>query len=599
MQAYCYHCMKPLNGSSVCPHCHRNIMFAVSAPYHLKAGTVLADRYLVGESIGEGGFGITYIGLDQTLSKRVAIKEFYPSGAANRTGELSDGVVITRGREGFFQKGVERFLVEAKSVAAFSEEDGIVDVLDHFRANNTAYIVMEYLDGENLRDYINHHGRFRSGDLISLMMPVMKSLRTIHAEGIIHRDISPDNIMFTKNGKLKLMDFGSARYYTNEERHMSVVLKKGYAPEEQYGSNTEQGPYTDVYALCATIYTCITGREPADSLDRLRYDSLTPPSSLGISISPVHEQALMHGLAVRAENRCRDMDQLIKEFSGTVPVKRTVSAEIPYTGNSGGSGWQNNNNQQYNGGEYQDRNGYGDQQYYYTQPKKSNSPIIIAIIISAVAVIAVGGAIAFLLITRGDSAGDDPSSSHVPISHISIPDTSYSESSEAETPESSYSEPSEESSEIESSKIESSYSESKTTLSQDEINDIVTNQIVPMYVNDVDDNRRMNEVRSGGKYDYALCPNNHIWVGTKGSFHDDSQIKRWYFFDSNHKLYFAYERTAETELRYYVYNDEVIKLTVGIHDVETQRKYYQGDSAIDSSVQQIVSDSYQALSTIP
>ncbi len=588
MQAYCYHCMKPLNGSAVCPHCRRNIMFSDSAPYHLKAGTVLANRYLVGESIGEGGFGITYIGLDQTLAKRVAIKEFYPSGAANRTAELSDGVVITRGREGFFQKGVERFLIEAKSVAAFSSEDGIVDVLDHFRANNTAYIVMEYLEGENLRDYINHHGKFRPDEIIALMMPVMKSLRTIHAEGIIHRDISPDNIMLTKNGKLKLMDFGSARYYTNEERHMSVVLKKGYAPEEQYGSSTEQGPYTDVYALCATIYTCVTGREPPDSHDRLRYDSIIPPSGLGVGISPVHEQALMHGLAVRAENRCFDMDQLIKEFSGTIPVERTVSAEQTYIDSSGGFD--------------PDQDSRGDWRNYYTPPippKKSNTPIIIAIIISAVAIMAVGGVIAFLLITRGDSSGDDPSSSRVSISQISIPDTSYLESSAEESSESSYSEPSEESSEAESSEIESSHSESKTTLSQSEINDIVTNQIVPMYVNDVDDNRRMNEVRSGGKYDYALCPNNHIWVGTKGSFHDDDQIKRWYFFDSNHKLYFAYERTAETELRYYVYNDEVIKLTVGIHEVETQRKYYQGDSVIDSSVQQIVSDSYQALSTIP
>lgn len=596
MQAYCYHCMKPLNGSTVCPYCRRNVMFSSAAPYHLKAGTVLSNRYLVGESIGEGGFGITYIGLDQTLAKRVAIKEFYPSGAANRTGESADGVVITRGREGFFQKGVDRFLVEAKSVAAFSAEDGIVDVLDYFRANNTAYIVMEYLDGENLRDYISHHGRFRSGDLIALMMPVMKSLRAIHAEGIIHRDISPDNIMFTKNGKLKLMDFGSARYYTNEDRRMSVVLKKGYAPEEQYRSNGEQGPYTDVYALCATIYTCITGREPADSLDRLRCDDLMPPSSLGVSISPVHEQALMHGLAVSAENRCRDMDQLIKEFSGTVPVERTVSAEIPYTGNSGGSGWQNNNNQRNNGGGYQDRNGYGDWQSYNTQPKKSNSPIIIAIIISSVAILAVGGVIAFLLITRSDPGGDEPSSSRVAVSRISIPDSS---SSMPESPKSSYSEPSEEeSSEAESSETESSSSESKSVLSESEINQIVTDQIVPMYVNDVDDNNRMKEVKSGSQYDYALCPNNHIWVGTKGSFHDDDEIKRWYFFDSDHKLYFAYERTAETELRYYVHNDEVIKLTVGIHDVETQRKYYQGDSVIDASIQQIVSDSYRALDTI-
>ena len=570
--------MKPLTGDGICPHCgHSANDSAPVAPYHLKPGAVLHERFLVGTVLGEGGFGITYIGLDLTLAKRVAIKEFYPSGAANRT-VLSSEIIVTQGKQNFFQQGIDRFLDEAKSVAAFSEEDGIVDVLDHFRANNTAYIVMEYLDGENLRDYINHHGRFRSGDLISLMMPVMKSLRTIHAEGIIHRDISPDNVMFTKNGKLKLMDFGSARYYTNEERHMSVVLKKGYAPEEQYGSNTEQGPYTDVYALCATIYTCITGREPADSLDRLRYDSLTPPSSLGISISPVHEQALMHGLAVRAENRCRDMDQLIKEFSGTVPVERTVSAEILYTGNSGGSGWQNNYNQQYNGGGYQDR-GPLRRDGVHRLPKKSNSPIVIAIIISAVAILAVGGVIAYLLITRGGSSENDPSSSRVPISHISIPDTSSSEAAEAESSESSYSEPSEESSEAESSEIESSYSESKTTLSESEINQIINDQIVPRYAADVDDNRRMNEVRSGSKYDYALCPDNRIWVGTKGSFHDDSRIKRWYFFDENHDLYFAYERTAETELRYYVHNDEVIKLTVGIHEVETQRKYYQAFTA--------------------
>ena len=136
----------------------------------------------------------------------MAIKEFYPSGAANRTNEVSDGVIITLGKEEFFSKGVERFMLEAKNVAAFSDEDGIVDVLDYFQANNTAYIVMEYLEGENLRDYVNNHGLFKSDELINLMYPVMKSLNAMHKAGVIHRDISPDNIMYTKNGKLKLMN---------------------------------------------------------------------------------------------------------------------------------------------------------------------------------------------------------------------------------------------------------------------------------------------------------------------------------------------------------------------------------------------------------
>ena len=596
MPEYCYHCMKPMNGSEICPNCHRNGAFITAAPYHLKAGTVLAGRYLVGDAIGEGGFGITYIGLDRTLAKRVAIKEFYPSGAANRTGELSDGIVITRGREDFFRKGADRFLVEAKSVAAFSDEDGIVDVLDHFRANNTAYIVMEYLDGENLRDHVNRHGLFKSGDLVALMMPVMKSLAVMHSKGVIHRDISPDNIMLTKNGKLKLMDFGSARYYTNEERRMSVVLKKGYAPEEQYRSNGEQGPYTDVYALCATIYACITGKEPADSLDRLVNDTLQPPSRLGIAISAAHEQALMHGLAVRAENRCHDMEHLIREFSGNAGAniysnrpgqpRQPNAYRPPY-----GAGYRG-----YNG--YENRRSVYQPDYYppnnvpaQPQKQKSNTALIVAIVISAVAVLAVGGVIAFLLLSGSGSEKPAASSSHASVSQPDIPSYSSSQRSSESEDESSK----EESETEEPSQTESSGSESDTPISEEERKRAIDN-IVGMFSEDI---KRMDSARSGGEYDYALCNNNRVWVGTKGSFHDDSEIKRWYFFDENRKLYFVYERTDETELRYYVYDDEVIQLTVGIHDVETQKKYYQGDPEIDSSVEKIVSDAYDALKSIP
>lgn len=326
MQQYCYHCMKPMDNPPVCRFCgHSNEQQTNTEPYHVTPGTVLANRYLVGNSLGEGGFGITYIGLDTTLGKRVAIKEFYPSGAANRTNLVSEEVIISKSKEDFFRKGVSRFLEEAKNVARFYDEEGIIDVLDYFEENNTAYIVMEFIDGKTLKDCVNQNGKFRPDKLVELLLPVMKSLSVMHAKGIIHRDISPDNIMLTNRGKMILMDFGSARYYTNEEREMSVILKQGFAPIEQYSRNTEQGPYTDIYALCATIYSCITGTIPTDSLDRMTNDTLRLPSKLGVPISPQQEQALMHGLAVKAADRTRTMDALIRELTASP----TQTAHIP------------------------------------------------------------------------------------------------------------------------------------------------------------------------------------------------------------------------------------------------------------------------------
>ena len=185
--------MKPLGQAPVCAYCgSNNLNSPPGAPYHLCRGTVLAERYLIGDVLGEGGFGITYIGLDVTLGKRVAVKEFYPSGAANRFNERSNDVLVTQGKENFFEKGVSRFLFEAKNVAAFSAEDGVVDVLDYFEENGTAYIVMEYLEGKNLKDYVAENGVFQPEELISLMQPVMRSLKVMHAQGVIHRDISPD-----------------------------------------------------------------------------------------------------------------------------------------------------------------------------------------------------------------------------------------------------------------------------------------------------------------------------------------------------------------------------------------------------------------------
>ena len=200
-------------------------------------------------------------------------------------------------------------------------------VRDFFECNGTAYIVMDYLDGINLSKYIRKNGKMPAQKVFELMLPIMSSLENVHNAGIIHRDISPDNIMYMKNGTLKLMDFGSARYFVNGEKEMSVMLKRGYAPEEQYRKKGVQGPWTDVYGLCATIYRCITGVVPEDALDRLAEDEIKKPSELGIEISQELEDALMMGLAVRKENRCQNMvmlKQMIKKALDA-PGKSEVS----------------------------------------------------------------------------------------------------------------------------------------------------------------------------------------------------------------------------------------------------------------------------------
>lgn len=332
MQKYCYNCMRPLDGAVFCKYCGADCKAQIQGkPYFLPCGTVLSNRYITGRVIGEGGFGITYIGMDTTLSKRVAVKEFYPSGIASRNSAVSKEIGVLKERQGFFHSGVERFMFEAKSVAAFSDEEGIVDVQDYFQENNTAYIVMDYLDGENLKQYMRHHGLFEPEKLISLLMPVMRALKDMHAKGIIHRDISPDNIMYTKKGTLKLMDFGSARSYLDDEKQIAIILKQGFAPEEQFRHDGEQGPFTDVYALCATIYTCITGKVPPLARDRVENDALIPPSKLGIKISSPHEQAILHGLAVFAKNRTPDMDALISEFTAKATVDIETANTITYS----------------------------------------------------------------------------------------------------------------------------------------------------------------------------------------------------------------------------------------------------------------------------
>ena len=322
----CPGCMREVENRSqmkYCPHCGYDLGNMQSAPHQLQPFTILNGKYIIGKVIGEGGFGITYLGADINLNMPVAIKEFYPSGFVTREAQVTSQMTIFAGNN---QQAVEKWrdglLREAQTLAELTELRGIVQVRDYFEENNTSYIVMEYVDGTTLKSYLKQNGgKLPVQKVLHMLEPVIQSLAQVHRKNIIHRDISPDNIMITtpntNSDTMKLLDFGAARDVSGNKSR-SIMLKPGYAPEEQYRTRGEQGPWTDVYALCGTIYKCITGKTPPEALERSRNDTLLPPSSYGIQISPQQEQAIMQGLAVYKENRIQSMDELHQRLFGTV-----------------------------------------------------------------------------------------------------------------------------------------------------------------------------------------------------------------------------------------------------------------------------------------
>ena len=299
----------------------------------LRKGTRLIGRYIIEGVLGQGGFGITYLGIDELHEKKVAIKEFFPQGIVTRNIEYQDTVTVTFvGEKDNYEKGKERFLKEARTMAKFSKDEGIVKALDFFEINNTAYIVMEYLEGITLKQYLRENQRIAPEDLIELLVPLIESLDEIHSQGMIHRDISPDNIMVLPDGRIKLMDFGAARDYTEfGEKSLSIVLKPGYAPPEQYQTHGIQGPWTDIYALCATMYKCITGENPPDAIDRVIDDHLKKISEFGITISPQEEAAIIKGMSVSAKDRYQDIKDFCEDLYGgyeETPASENKESEI-------------------------------------------------------------------------------------------------------------------------------------------------------------------------------------------------------------------------------------------------------------------------------
>lgn len=274
--------------------------------------SILSGRYLTGKVLGKGGFGITYIGWDLYQNRKIAIKEFYvqerrdqrnDSGITAYTGSMKTEQVY----------GVKDNLKEAENLALFFTLPGVVSVRDFFYENGTAYMVMEYIEGKTLREYLDLcGGSFLVGTALELLYPVAEALSVIHQAGIIHRDVSPDNIMVSVHSDIKLIDFGAARRNDYHERQIQVVLRSGYAPIEQYTFDGVQGPWTDVYAYCATLYKVMTGTKPQDAVERSRHDRLVSPSVLGVRLPPGIEHAMMGGLQLYREQRIQSMQQLIQ-----------------------------------------------------------------------------------------------------------------------------------------------------------------------------------------------------------------------------------------------------------------------------------------------
>jgi len=286
------------------------------SPLFLIPGTVLQGKYLIGRVLGQGGFGITYLGWDMFLGLKLAIKEYFPQQLASRAAGHSIVSAYSGSLGGQYEYGLDKFLQEARTLAQFEEHPGIVSVRDYFQDNGTAYIVMGYIEGITFKNYLaDHSGKLTFAETMKILSPILDALREVHSANILHRDISPDNIYINRSGQVVLIDFGAARQAISEKGHsLSVILKPGYTPEEQYRSSGVQGPWTDLYALAATIYRAITGTMPPESLDRMVNDTIEAPSVLGAEIAGYEEKVLLKALAVRAEERYRSIEEFSDAF---------------------------------------------------------------------------------------------------------------------------------------------------------------------------------------------------------------------------------------------------------------------------------------------
>jgi len=327
-ESLCPGCFREKPLKPVCVHCDYDEL-ARRGPLLLPHRILLREQYLIGRVLGKpGGFGMTYLAFDIGLETPVAIKEYLPRDLAGRdSGELT--VSAHSPEEGeLFRLGLAQFLAEARTLAKFDHAH-IVRVRQVFEAHGTAYLVMDYYLGQTLDEYLESRGgKLPEKTALEILMPILDGLREVHEQGFIHRDIKPQNIYLTTQGRPILLDFGAARLAVAERsRSLSVMLTPGYAPFEQYRRRGKQGPWTDVYACAAVLYRMVTGITPPEAPDRMDEDLLEPPSRLEPSLSPSVVEALMVGLNIKAGNR----PGTVREFQNLLPSAKASDTSEPRT----------------------------------------------------------------------------------------------------------------------------------------------------------------------------------------------------------------------------------------------------------------------------
>jgi serine/threonine protein kinase len=320
-------CMKDKGEADPCPNCRWVEGTLPDSPAQLVPRTILAEKYILGRVLGQGGFGITYLAWDMLLSRKLAIKEYFPREICLRARDSRTvQALASRSREDF-QYGLTKFVEEGRNLARFRDNPGIVSLLEFFEANGTAYIVMAYMEGMTFKQYLETQGGKISFEAtLEVLTPVMDALREVHRIGMLHRDISPDNIYLNEDRQVKILDFGATRYALREQSHgLTVLFKPGYAPFEQYSTGGKQGPWTDLYAVGATFYRALTGKPPSEAPDRMAHDDLVLPSAMGIKIPVKSEPSLLKALAVHWENRF----QRIQDFQEAITPADETPPPVP------------------------------------------------------------------------------------------------------------------------------------------------------------------------------------------------------------------------------------------------------------------------------
>ena len=330
----CFSCFKLFDDEyTVCPHCGQIEITEPEQPIYLYPGTVLADRYIIGHSLGAGGFGIVYNAWDSKLETVVAIKEFFVTRFMTRASGEND-VIVTKKAHNEYEYRKARFLAEARNMAKFGSHKSIPNVFEFFEENETAYIVMELLHGISLKDYIlENDGKVDVAFATMVATEVGNALKSLHKENIIHRDVAPDNIFIcTKNEiRVKLMDLGAAKLADNTDDVIDIVLKPGYAPPEQYEKNENISPSMDMYALGATLYVMLTGKKPDESTNRKNRiemneeDSVVPPSVINPNVEENLSNTVMKAIALEPHMRFKNVDEFLKALNGekkVIPVEK-------------------------------------------------------------------------------------------------------------------------------------------------------------------------------------------------------------------------------------------------------------------------------------